>query len=146
MAQHQFLQSDIEKIKEFEGCRLSAYRDSGGTWTIGHGHVSGVKSGQKISLAKAEEYLRQDLEIAGKQVESLGVCKTYSQYISLTDFTFNLGIKSLKSSTLLELIKAGANKDAVQAQFRRWVFCKGKKLQGLVKRREWEARRYYDEV
>lgn len=136
----------VEAVKGFEGCKLSAYRDNGGVWTVGYGTTAGVKSGMKISAAKAEEYLRRDLDKAAAQVLALGVCKTQAALDSLTDFVYNLGIKSLKSSTLLELIKAGAGKDAVQAQFRRWVYCKGKKLQGLVKRREWEARRYYDEV
>lgn len=136
----------VEAVKGFEGCRLVAYRDSGGVWTIGHGHTGGVKFGMKISSAKAEEYLRRDLNNAAAQVKALGVCKTQCQFDALVDFVFNLGIKALKSSTLLTLIKAGADKDAIQAQFRRWIFCKGKILQGLVKRREWEARRYYGEV
>ena len=136
----------VEAVKGFEGRKLSAYRDNGGVLTIGYGHTEGVKACSKISAAKAEEYLRLDLSKATTQVKALGVCKTQYQLDALVDFVYNLGIKSLKSSTLLELIKAGAGKDAVQAQFRRWVYCKGKKLQGLVKRREWEARRYYDEV
>lgn len=100
----------------------------------------------KISYSKAEEYLRKDLNNAAAQVKALGVCKTQAALDALTDFVYNLGIKSLQSSTLLQLIKAGADKEAIQAQFRRWIFCKGQILQGLVKRRDWEARRYYDEV
>ena len=136
----------VEAVKGFEGCRLTAYRDSGGTWTIGYGHASGVKSGMKISSSKAEEYLRKDLNNAAAQVKALGVCKTQAALDALTDFVYNLGIKSLQSSTLLQLIKAGADKEAVQAQFRRWIFCRGRILQGLVKRRDWEARRYYGEI
>ena len=32
----------INKIKEFEGCKLFAYRDSVGIPTIGIGHTKGV--------------------------------------------------------------------------------------------------------
>ena len=29
----------IALIKEFEGCKLEAYPDFGGIWTIGYGHT-----------------------------------------------------------------------------------------------------------
>ena len=35
----------IEKIKEFEGLRLRAYRDAVGKPTIGYGHTLGVEDG-----------------------------------------------------------------------------------------------------
>lgn len=38
----------LELIKRFEGCRLTAYQDSGGVWMIGYGHAKGVKKGQTI--------------------------------------------------------------------------------------------------
>ena len=33
----------IELIKQFEGCRLKAYQDSVGVWTIGYGHTESVQ-------------------------------------------------------------------------------------------------------
>ena len=36
-------------IKHFEGCRLEAYQDSVGIWTIGYGTIKGVKEGDKIN-------------------------------------------------------------------------------------------------
>ena len=33
-------QQSIELIKLFEGCRLKAYQDIAGIWTIGFGHTS----------------------------------------------------------------------------------------------------------
>lgn len=41
----------IEKIKEFEGCSLTAYKCPAGKMTIGYGHTKGVKNGQKITQA-----------------------------------------------------------------------------------------------
>ena len=41
----------IEKIKEFEGCSLTAYKCPAGKLTIGYGHTKGVKNGQKITQA-----------------------------------------------------------------------------------------------
>jgi len=68
----------IELLKQFEGCRLTAYQDSVGVWTIGFGTTTGVKEGQTISQVKAEEYLRFDLAIFEKAVtESLkSTCKS----------------------------------------------------------------------
>lgn len=39
----------LSLIKRFEGCRLTAYQDSIGIWTIGYGHTSGVAKGQTIT-------------------------------------------------------------------------------------------------
>ena len=51
----------IDAIKRFEACRLTAYQDSVGVWTIGYGHTKGVKRGDKITQQQADEYLRADL-------------------------------------------------------------------------------------
>lgn len=131
-----------EKIKEFEGCKLSAYQDSKGVWTIGIGHTKGVRKGMRITMAQAMEYLTQDLTVASNYVNRQNVCKTQGQFDALVDFAFNLGTTSLAHSTLLYYIKAGKPTKEIQAQFRRWVYCGKVKLAGLVKRREWEARRW----
>lgn len=47
----------ISKLKEFEGLRLRAYRDSAGVWTIGYGHTRGVKAGQAITENRQRVYL-----------------------------------------------------------------------------------------
>lgn len=135
----------VEAVKDFEGCKLYAYRDSGGTLTIGYGHTRGVKAGQAITQAQADEWLRQDLEAAMSQVEGLGLTGLgQTQKEALADFTFNLGIGNLRQSTLLRYIKAGKGKRAIYDEFMRWVYSKGKVLGGLVKRRRWEALRYTD--
>ena len=43
-------------LKYFEGCRLTAYQDSVGVWTIGYGHTKGVHNGMQITQAEAEQY------------------------------------------------------------------------------------------
>lgn len=30
----------------------------------------------------------------------------------------------------------------IQAEFKKWVYCKGVQLEGLVRRRNWEAERF----
>ena len=48
-------------VKQFEGRELKAYRCSAGVWTVGYGHTNGVKEGEEISLAEAEQLLVEDL-------------------------------------------------------------------------------------
>ena len=55
-------QAAIDLIKRFESLRLEAYLCPAGVRTIGWGHTADVQPGQRISLAKAEELLRQDIQ------------------------------------------------------------------------------------
>lgn len=59
----------IDLIKEFEGLRLTAYRDEVGVWTIGYGITNSdkaitgmeIRSGMTISKRTAEEWLEESL-------------------------------------------------------------------------------------
>lgn len=132
----------IEKVKEFEGLRLTSYKDSAGVWTIGYGHTRGVKSGQTITEKQADSLLRGDLLTAENYVNGMKLNLTQGQFDALVDFCYNLGAGNLAGSTLLAKIRAKAPTEEIQAQFRRWVYSGKKKLAGLVKRREWEAQRW----
>lgn len=132
----------LEAVKGFEGCRLQSYRCPAGKMTIGYGHTRGVKPGQCISQDQAEALLRVDLLPCVTHVNSLGVCRTQGQFDALVDFCFNLGTGALAGSTLLRKIRLGAGVKEIQTEFRRWSYSNGKRLPGLVKRREWEARRW----
>lgn len=132
----------IKKVKEFEGLRLTSYKDSAGVWTIGYGHTRGVKAGQIITEKQADSLLRSDLLTAENYVNGLKLNLTQGQFDALTDFVYNLGSGSLAGSTLLAKIRAKAPAEEIQAQFRRWVYAGKKKLAGLVKRREWEAKKW----
>ena len=54
------IQLALEQLKIDEGCRLTAYQDTVGVWTIGYGHTGGVKKGDKITQKEAEEFLLED--------------------------------------------------------------------------------------
>ena len=86
----------ISKLKEFEGLRLRAYKDSVGVWTIGYGHTRGVKAGQTITEKQAESLLRGDLLISEKYVNGLGFSFSQGQFDALVDFAYNLGTDSLR--------------------------------------------------
>ena len=66
-------QKGIDLIKEFEGCRLSAYRCPAGVVTIGYGYTGNVKMGDVISQERAEQLLKQDLVKFETAVESMGI-------------------------------------------------------------------------
>lgn len=134
----------IEKIKEFEGLRLSPYRCAGGVWTIGYGHTSGI-TGKTPAITKeqAEKWLRSDLIHYEAFVDRLNVTCKQCKFDALVDFAFNLGTEALSQSTLLKKIRACSPDKEVRAEFMKWVNAKGKKMNGLVKRRQWEADRYF---
>lgn len=134
----------IEKLKEFEGLRLEAYRCPAGVLTIGHGHTgSDVREGDRISQYWAEELLRQDVEEVTRQVLRLGVARTQGQLDALVSFAFNLGIGRLRTSKLLRLIRRQAGYRDIKAEFKRWVYAGGKRQKGLERRRAWEAERFF---
>ena len=133
----------INKIIEFEGCKLTAYKCPAGVWTIGVGHTKGVKQGQTITEAQAMTLLKGDLLPCENYVNNLGVCKTQGQFDALVDFTFNLGTAALGRSTLLKYIRQGKAEQYIRGEFAKWVKSGGKTLAGLVKRRAWEADIYF---
>lgn len=54
----------INDIQRDENCRLEAYQDGLGVWTIGYGHTRGVKSGDTCTLMQAVIWLADDIGIA----------------------------------------------------------------------------------
>ena len=128
-----------ELIGQFEGLVLKAYRCPAGVLTIGFGHTKGVKAGQTITEEQAYKFLEEDIKPIEKYLNKVNICKTQGEFDALVDFIFNLGLGSFKSSTLYKYIKAGRSDDDICSQFRRWVYANGKKLNGLVRRREAEC-------
>ena len=54
---------------KLEGCRLTAYPDTGGKLTIGYGHTALVHASQTITQETADYLLREDLNIAANELE-----------------------------------------------------------------------------
>ena len=121
-------------VKHFEGCRLAAYQDSAGVWTIGWGHTRGVAPGQSITQADADALLREDLVDAARALAAARPeppeWKWSWPEAALLDFTFNLGAGALRQ--LLTHPDIGT-------QLERWVHAGGQVLPGLVKRSAVEA-------
>lgn len=133
----------IDAIKEFEGCELESYRDSGGVWTIGIGHTKGVTAGQEITQEQAEMLFRNDVMTFEKAVIALYPKAKQHEFDALVSLVYNAGIGAA-GGTLSTLIKRGSSKDVIQKWWKsHYITCKGKKLKGLVRRREWEAEWYF---
>ena len=129
----------IALLKHFEGCKLNAYQDSVGVWTIGYGHTKGVERGMKISQEEAESMLQQELEHEYEDyISDIDQHLTQCQFDALVCWVYNLGPTNLRSSTMLKEIIAG-NMDLVPFQMKRWDKAGGKVLLGLTRRRNAEA-------
>lgn len=131
----------IDLVKHFEGLYLKAYLCPAGVPTIGYGHTGpDVRLGMKITEARADELLAQDLDEAAGHVDYLVQPKLAANQLGgLGSFIFNLGAGAFASSTLLRRLNAGDFVGA-EAEFPRWVRADGRVLDGLVRRREAELR------
>lgn len=125
-----------EQLTErFEGCRLQAYSDTGGVWTIGYGHTQGVMEGMTCTREQALAWLEQDTREAAAAVNRLVTVQLkQAEFDALVDFVFNLGVGAFARSTLLHDLNAG-NLAAAAAQFPLWDHDAGRVLAGLLHRR-----------
>ena len=129
----------IELIKHFEGCELEAYKCPAGVWTIGYGHIKGVKEGMTITESQAEEMLKSELnEYEGYINNLVEVELNQNQFDAMVSWVYNLGGGNLKASTLLKVLNSG-NYAGVPEQMLRWNKAGGKVLEGLTRRRQAEA-------
>lgn len=136
----QISKTGIELIKRFEGLELKAYQDSVGVWTIGYGWTQTVEGhkvgpGMVIDQATSDRLLKCGIVQYEQGVNQLvKVNITQGQFDALVSFAYNLGLRSLSTSTLLRKLNAGDNQGAAN-EFGKWVNAGGKRIEGLVKRR-----------
>ena len=133
----------VDLICEFEGKRLVAYDDGVGVWTIGFGTIKypngvRVKKGDTCTLEQAKEYMRHDLiEFEHTVNSSVKVPLNQNQFDALVSLAYNIGSNAFKSSTLVKKLNTGDYQGAAD-QFNVWVNAGGKRMQGLVNRRDRE--------
>lgn len=123
----------IKLIKNFEGCRLRAYKPvpTEKLYTIGYGHY-GVSAGTVWTQKQADDMLKQDLIKYENYVNSLKREFNENEFSALVSFTYNCGLGSLQS-----LCKNRNNRQVADALL---LYNKagGKVLAGLTKRRKAE--------
>jgi GH24 family phage-related lysozyme (muramidase) len=121
----------VELIRQFEGVSLTAYQDSGGVWTIGWGHTTGVKPGMTITLEQAEGLLKKDLTPLLDLVEAAGIPAAAAA--ALVSFGYNAGRTRLMRAMQMLPEEAAAYMSQIVRDR------KGNVLRGLVRRRGLET-------
>ena len=124
-------------VAKHEGLILGTYVDPVGIITSCYGHTGPeLKLGQKFSEDECLEQLAKDLSKHNTEMmKYVKVPLSAEEHAAYLSFTYNVGVGNFKSSTLLKKLNAGEREEACN-QLSRWVYAKGKKLKGLVNRRE----------
>src|SRR5690349_18609873 len=95
----------VDLIKSFEGCKLRAYQDSVGVWTVGWGHTEGVKRGDVITQRQADELFEKDINLFAAGVEDLIDNEVSdNEFAALVSLAFNIGLTNFRRSSLLRLV------------------------------------------
>lgn len=134
----------IALLKQFEGLRLNAYRDSVDVWTIGYGHTAmagglAPKAGMKITQQQADALLVNDLVKYENGVSAALTRKpNQNQFDAMTSLCYNIGVGGFRKSSVAKLFNAGQDAKAANA-FLMWNKADGKALNGLTNRRKAES-------
>lgn len=135
-------------IKSFETLQLKAYKavQTEQYYTIGYGHYGpDVIPGTTITETEAERLLAEDLADTERAVSNstAGWNLKQCQFDALVSFAFNVGVNAFQNSTLLKLVKQGADETTIRAEFGKWCHSGGRVLKGLQRRRQAEADMYF---
>jgi lysozyme len=127
--------SGLSLLKSFEGCRLKAYQDQRGVWTIGWGFTKDVRPNEEISQGYADALLEVTINFIERQVEELlATTPTQNEFDAFICLAYNIGIKAFKYSTLLKIYNMGLIKETAD-EFLRWNKILGIEVPGLTRRR-----------
>lgn len=130
----------VPLVAAFEGLRQKAYLDPVSIPTVCFGTTAGVKLGQVYSVEQCENLLARDLIEANAGIDScVHVPLQEHQRAALVSFTYNVGRRNFCGSTLARKLNNGDYTGACN-ELPKWVYAKGVKLPGLVKRREQERK------
>lgn len=122
-----------------EGVSYKPYRDVVDVWTVCYGHTGrDIMLGKTYTEAECRALLNKDLNAIARQINPY-ITKPIPETMrgALYSFTYNVGVGSFQTSTLLRKINQGDQKGACD-ELRRWTLAGGKKWKGLVTRREIE--------
>ena len=137
------LELALRLIRTFEGCRLKAYQDIVGVWTICFGSTKGVGPGQVKSQTQCDLLLAS--EAGGFMLRVLQLCPELAadphRLAAVTSFAYNLGLGAFKASTLRRKCRA-KNWVAAAAEFQKWNKAGGRPVRGLTIRRALERKTF----
>ena len=108
------------KLRDREGVRKVAYRDTKGIWTIGIGHTGPeVKQGLVWNDFKVQEAFKEDVKWAVDAVNSVTQPLNQNMFDALVSFVFNVGKYAFLQSTMKKLLDKGLYADAAK-EFDKW--------------------------
>lgn len=106
----------VVEIAQSEDCRLVAYRDIAGIWTLGWGETEGIVEGMRWTQAEADARLCQRLaEFAAGVQRRLRRPATPNQLAALVSLAYNIGLGAIERSTVLKAHNAGDTLAAARA-------------------------------
>ena len=131
-----YSKSGLALTEQFESCRLTAYQDVKGIWTIGWGYTgASVVEGLVWTQELADSVLMDCILNAAYFVNNLvTVTLTQGEFDALVDFAYNCGCQAFKNSTMLRLLNAGDYAGAA-GEFEKWDHASGQVVAGLLRRR-----------
>ena len=104
--------------------------------------------GQLATAIHTDMLLQGDVENVERQLIALHDpevgCWTKAQLDAVVCFALNVGMQRWRTSTLRKCIMQDKPAWLIAKEWKRWVYAGGKQLPGLVKRRDWEAERFFD--
>lgn len=128
----------LELIQDFESCRLEAYQDSIGRWTLGYGRTQGIIPGMTCTQQEADEWFEDDINfVAARLSHILPTTLTENQYSACVSLAYNIGVARFRQTEMLVLLKAGAFQSAAD-EFLKFNHAGGHVVDGLTRRRKAE--------
>ena len=126
----------VALIKKWEGCKLEAYQDQRGIWTVGYGTTGpGIVEGLTIAQSTAEAMLTGHVKEIGLELTDLVYnLLNQNQFDACTSLLYNIGLAAFKSSTMLRLLRNLDFGDASK-EFPKWDHTNSKANPGLLARR-----------
>lgn len=107
----------FELIKKWEGCKLTAYQDQAGVWTIGYGSTGeGIAKGVTWTQEQAEAAMATHVAAMAKALsKALVGPTTQCQFDAFLSLGYNIGYYALITSTAFKQHNKGLFKDAAIA-------------------------------
>jgi len=122
-------------LKQHEGLKNEAYLDSAGVPTIGYGSTYGVKIGDKLSDAEANQKLIKDIQVAENDYNNLvDVDLNPNQQAAVKSLIFNIGGPKFANSRARAALNDG-DFETFQKEASEFRMADGKVLPGLENRR-----------
>lgn len=131
----------ISGVALWEGDKRTPYEDLAGIMTVCYGHTGpDIVKGKKYTEAECKALLDKDLRKHRMAVHNCtNVPLTYGQFDAFTMFAYNVGNNAFCNASLTKKLNKGDYKGACDGLLQ-WSYVKGKFVQGLRNRREFERK------